>query len=380
MAGFGSCSFVSEYQAAIAGYGVSVDNGKVVIVIRMDGTDLEGAAITGGPDGHGGEHGDVQILARSGEPSGCSAVDGWIMRDLLRQHRLSGTDPRVIRMSPDLLREAKRVRELIPVMDEVSLDLPDPVSGFTFRARMGQADLRRILYEQGLTTAMDRVFDRIRSSLCTSGHEEMPVVAVVMIGEGCAMPAVQEIAKHRFPAVPIHCNRPLEAVARGAALYCSPSRTRDRIRNDYTLRYWDPESRGHRYRFLVRSGTRYPSAGQVARIIISAAYDGQAYLGIPLCESSGSPADPSAGIELVSDAGGRMRLAGPAPAPGGSREPIPVNGKDLTLLEAAPPAKKGEPRFECTFTLDANRNLCVTARDLMTGTMIKTNAPVYRLT
>ena len=66
MAGFGSCSFVSEYQAAIAGYGVSVDNGKVVIVIRMDGTDLEGAAITGGPDGHGGEHGDVQILARSG--------------------------------------------------------------------------------------------------------------------------------------------------------------------------------------------------------------------------------------------------------------------------------------------------------------------------
>jgi hypothetical protein len=75
-----------------------------------------------------------------------------------------------------------------------------------------------------------------------------------------------------------------------------------------------------------------------------------------------------------------MKLAGPAPEPGGSREPVLVNGKDLTLLEAAPPAKKGEPRFECTFTLDANRNLCVTARDLMAGTIVKTNAPVYRLT
>jgi molecular chaperone DnaK (HSP70) len=228
---------------------------------------------------------------------------------------------------------------------------------------------------------MDRLFNRIQSSLRTSGHEEMPVAAVVMIGEGCAMPALQEVAKHRFPTVSIYCDRPLEAVAHGAALYRSPSRIPDRIRNDYTLRYWDPESREHRYRFLVRSGTRYPSAGQVARIIISAAYDGQAYLGIPLCESGGSPDDPSAGIELVADIGGRMRLAGPPPAPGGSSpEPVPVNGEDLTLLEAVPPAKRGEPRFECTFTLDADRNLCVTARDLMTGTMVKTDAPVYRLT
>ena len=61
-------------------------------------------------------------------------------------------------------------------------------------------------------------------------------------------------------------------------------------------------------------------------------------------------------------------------------EPVPVNGNDLTLLEAVPPAKKGEPRFECTFTLDTDRNLCVTARDLLTGTTVKTNAPVYRLT
>ena len=380
MAGFGSCSFVGEYQAAITAYGVSADDGEVVMVVRMDGTDLAGAAVTPAHEGTGVEHGGVRTLAYSGEPAGCAAVDGWIVRDLLRHQRLAETDPRAVRLYPDLLREAKRVRELLPVMDEVQLDLTDPVSGSAFRARMGQADLRRILYDQGLAAAVDRVFGRISSSLRTSGHEEMPVVAVVMSGEGCAMPPVQEIVKRRFPSIPVHCDRPLDAVAHGAALYRSPVRAKDRIRNDYTLRYWDPESREHRYRFLVRSGTRYPSAGQVARIVISAAYDGQAYLGIPLCESSGSPDDHSAGIELVSDTGGRMRLAGPAPEPGDSREPVPVNGKDLTLLEAAPPAKKGEPRFECTFTLDADRNLCVTARDLMTGTMVKTNEPVYRLT
>jgi hypothetical protein len=380
MAGFGSCSFVGEYQAAIAAYGVSADDGEVVMMVRMDGTDLAGAAVTPGHEGTGAGHGGVRILARSGEPAGCAAVDGWIVRDLLRQQRLAETDPRAVRLYPDLLREAKRVRELIPVSDEVTVDLTDPVSGSAFHARMGQADLRRILHDKGLAAAMDRVFGRIGSSLRAGGHEEMPVVAVVMTGDGCAMLPVQEMIKNRFPSILVHCDRPLDAVARGAALYRSPSRAPDRIQNDYTLRYWDPESREHRYRFLVRRGARYPSAGQVARIVISAAYDGQVYLGIPLCESCGSPADPSAGIELVSDAGGGMKLAGPAPEPGGSREPVLVNGKDLTLLEAAPPAKKGEPRFECTFTLDANRNLCVTARDLMAGTIVKTNAPVYRLT
>ncbi len=379
-AGTVSCSWVGEYQAAIAGYGISLEDGEVVIMVRMDGTDLDGAAVTLGHDCTGAERGGVRILARAGEPTGCAAVDGWIVHDLLRQHRLAGTDPRVIRLYPDLLREAKRVRELIPVMDTVPYDVTDTISGFTFRGRMGQADLRHILHERGLIAAMNRVSDRISSSLRAGGHEDMPVVAVVMTGEGCAMPAVQEMVKCRFPSIPVHCDHPLEAVACGAALYRSPLHTPDRIRNDYTLRYWDPESREHRYRFLVRSGTRYPSAGQVARIVISAAYDGQAYLGIPLCESSGSKDDPSAGIELVSDAGGGMRLAGPAPEPGGSREPIPVNGKDLTLLAAEPPAKRGEPRFECTFTLDADRNLCVTAQDLVTGAMVKTNAPVHRLT
>ena len=183
---------------------------------------------------------------------------------------------------------------------------------------MGQADLRRILYEQGLTTAMDRVFGRIRSSLRTSGHERMPVVAVVMIGEGCAMPAVQEIAKHRFPSVPIHCNRPLEAVARGAALYCSPVPSQDRIRNDYTLRYWDPESRGHRYRFSCAAGPGIPAPARWPGSSSALRMTGRHTSASRSAKAAGPRTDPSAGIELVSDAGGRMRLAGPAPAPGGT--------------------------------------------------------------
>jgi len=128
----------------------------------------------------------------------------------------------------------------------------------------------------------------------------------------------------------------------------------------------------------VHSGTRYPSAGQVARVVISAAYDGQALLGIPLCAMGGEDgAGPD--LELVAEQGGGVRLAGPvqdAPCTGSAAQ---VNEHAPTLLVANPPARKGEPRFECTFTLDAKKNLCVSARDLVTGTLVKVNTPIFRL-
>jgi molecular chaperone DnaK (HSP70) len=41
---------------------------------------------------------------------------------------------------------------------------------------------------------------------------------------------------------------------------------------------------------------------------------------------------------------------------------------------------KGEPRFELTFILDHEKLLRVTARDLVTGSLVKKDAPVHRLT
>jgi hypothetical protein len=74
----------------------------------------------------------------------------------------------------------------------------------------------------------------------------------------------------------------MDAIARGAAGYAAPAPAQDRIACSYALRYWDSATQEHHYRFLVHSGTRYPSAGQVARVVISAAYAGQTHLGIPL--------------------------------------------------------------------------------------------------
>jgi len=200
---------------------------------------------------------------------------------------------------------------------------------------------------------------------------------VLLLGEGCALPLIRDTIGARFPDAALYADHPLDAVARGAASQGTPARAQDRISRSYALRYWDSALQEHHFRYLVHSGSRYPSAGQVARIIISAAYDGQTHLGIPLYEIGGEKSGPE--IELVSESGGGVRLAGPAQDADAGKQAVHANERSPTLLVANPPGRKGEPRFECTFSIDPERNLCLSARDLVTGKLVKLNDPVHRM-
>jgi molecular chaperone DnaK (HSP70) len=280
---------------------------------------------------------------------------------------------------PQIRSESARLREHLPVKGDTEIRLTDAGSNKTFAAVYTTADLDRCLGDHEVIPSLQECISRALSAMRVRGGDESRVRAVLLLGAGCALPAVQEAVRSRFSGALVYADHPLDAVARGAAEYAAPAPAQDRITCSYALRYWDPAAQEHHYRFLVHSGTRYPSAGQVARIVISAAYDGQSLLGIPLYEIGGDAGGTLPRIELVSDTGGGIRIAGPAQDADGKGQVVHANERSPTLLVATPPARRGEPRFECTFTLDTERNLCLSARDLVTGTLVKVNAPVHRL-
>jgi molecular chaperone DnaK (HSP70) len=283
-------------------------------------------------------------------------------------------------MYETVLSKIGEVNARLAVADEAVVAIPESGSGTTRQLQVSREDIRRVITEHGFAITLDRLTGRAETAARSRGCGSEPPVAVLLVGRGCAVSAVQDCIRERFTGIPVLGDRPLDAIARGAALSVPAGNRPDRITNNYALRYWDAGAREHRYRFLVHSGARYPSAGQVARITISAAYDGQTRLGIPLYEVNSAPGSNAPALELVSDPAGGMRLAGPAEDTGEASRPVLVNGKDPTLLVADPPALKGEPRFELTFTLDRKKQLCVTARDLMTGALVKRDAPVHQLT
>jgi molecular chaperone DnaK len=381
-AGVPSCSMVSEYSAALAGYGYSPADGEPVVLLTFTETDLAVDVLARdrlSGTGAGGGSG-LRVLARATGPVSCRAIDGWIVQDLLLKFRLLESDPRAFRLLPQLRYEAARLREHVPVTGEKEVRLTDPVPGKTFTAFYTTADLARVLADHEVIPALQDCIGRALSAMRMRGGDAGQVRSVLLLGAGCALPAVQEAVRSRFAGAVVYAGHPLDAVARGAAEYADPAPAHDRITCSYALRYWDPTVQEHHYRFLVHSGTRYPSAGQVARIVISAAYDGQTLLGIPLYEIGGTEGGAGTQIELVSDTGGGVRLAGPAQDADSRGQVVHANERSPTLLVATPPARKGEPRFECTFTIDPDRNLCLSARDLVTGTLQKVNTPVHRMT
>jgi hypothetical protein len=57
-----------------------------------------------------------------------------------------------------------------------------------------------------------------------------------------------------------------------------------------------------------------------------------------------------------------------------------MNEKNPTFLIADPPGTAGEARFDVSFSVDGNKRLLISARDLQTGKIIYRNYPVIKLT
>jgi molecular chaperone DnaK len=377
-AGFRVPFVIDEPCAAAAGYGLRLSPGSLFLLIDFHADGLKITLVT--PEEFSNNAGGVysRVLGKAHDNTGGSMMDGWITQDILDRNRMDETDSRVARILPLIRNEATRIREALVLNTEAEVRVTDPVSGFSLTAQVSRSDLCRIFEERGLFVAMNRAMDRALSVAGIRERGAERIIAVLMVGECSAIHDIQDAVKQRWGSK-VHCDHTVDAIARGAASADPETLEPDRIRNDYALRHWDPVAREYRYRFIVRNGARYPSAGQVARIIISGAYDGQAYLGIPLCEISTVGHDPHGHIELVSNEKGGVQVAGPAPDPMPSMRPVLVNELEPTLLHASPPAQKGEPRFELTFFLDRQGFLCLTARDLLTGLIVKRDTQVFRL-
>lgn len=377
-AGAVSCSMINEYTAALAGYGCSPGDDEPVVLITFSETELEVAVLIRHYETGAGEEG-FRVLAKAAGSMGCREMDGWIVQDLLHKFRLLESDPRAVRLMPQIRAEASRLREQVSFTGQKEIHLTDIASGRAFTAVFTEVDLERIMIDHNIPSTIQDCIDRALSTMRMRGAARERIQHVLLLGEGGCIPAVQDAVRARFRESEVNTEHPLDAVARGAAGQRAPVRAQDRITCSYALRYWDAASKEHHYRYIVHSGSRYPSAGQVARIVISAAYDGQMCLGIPLYEIGGG-GEVVHGIELISENGRGVRLAGPDQDADAQQQVVHANEHSPTLLMATPPARKGEPRFECTFTIDAERNLCLSARDLVTGTLVKVNAQIYRMT
>jgi molecular chaperone DnaK (HSP70) len=202
-----------------------------------------------------------------------------------------------------------------------------------------------------------------------------------MVGGSSLVPAVQRTVRRIFGRDKVLLDRPLDAVARGAAAFVAGVDFYDHIQHDYAIRFVDPRKGDYDYRTLVKRGTPYPTTEPVARLTVKATYEGQPQLGIAIYELGERRTRESAGpVELVFDPTGAARVMSVSADEEERRTYFWINEQTPTFLVADPPAKQGEARFEVEFGIDGNKRLLITARDLRTGRLTHKDYPVVKLT
>jgi molecular chaperone DnaK (HSP70) len=191
---------------------------------------------------------------------------------------------------------------------------------------------------------------------------------------------VQKELKRLFGNDKVLLQRPLDAVARGAAAFIAGTAFKDYIQHDYAIRYVNPATGKYEYRPLVRRGTQYPSISVLAEITVKGSFEGQAQLGIPIFELGGMSSSPGEDrTEIYFDQHGIPLVRAVGSSDYKHRNTLWINESNPTFLRAEPPCKRSEPRFRIEFMVDSNRRLLMTAHDIRTSDVVFKDYPVAKL-
>ncbi len=379
-AGMPRFRLIDEPSAAALGYGAQIQPGNVYLIFDFGGGTMHASVILIESEDKSQVGRRCRVLGKSGKNIGGTTIDQWLFQDILQKNKLSDGDPRLRPWSTALLVECQHLKENLSSQETASLVFSPPESGLEFSASYTREQFEAILDEHEFYLQLNHLIRSAVQSAAERGYKEDEIQAVLMVGGSSQIPSVQRTLRQSFGKERVFFNRPLDAVARGAAAFVAGIDFYDYIQHDYAIRYINSQKQSYDYYPIVKKGTPYPTREPVSRLSIKASYNGQTRLGVAIFEVGEKRPQNSTSYELVFDPNGSARLTPLSPQDIEERTLFWMNENSPTFLNADPPGVQGEPRFDVEFNIDANKRLLITARDLKTGKLVFKEFPVVRLT
>lgn len=379
-AGMSRFRLIDEPSAAALGYGAHIQPGNVYLIFDFGGGTLNVSVVLMEEDHRAAQGRRCRVLGKAGLEIGGTTIDQWIFQEVLRQNERHDSDDDVRRISGALLVECERVKENLSFTESADISVINPHTGAVLAASFTRNAFEDLLDQHNLYTAITQTVRMALKDAGERGFSEDKLQSVLMVGGSSQIPSIQRLLRQLYGRERLQSNRPLDAVARGAAAFVSGVDFFDHIQHDYTIRYIDPAKGTYDYRTLVQRGTPYPTSQAVATLTIKASYEGQKQLGIAIFEMGEHHRRIGQPVELVFDPGGAARIQEVTPHEQEQRTRFWMNEKSPTFLVADPPAQLGQPRFEVEFFIDSNKRLTMNVRDLLTGSLTHSQYPVVKLT
>jgi len=378
-AGMPRIRLIDEPSAAALGYGAHIQPGDVYLIFDFGGGTLDVAVVLIDEDDASSSR-RCRILGKAGLDLGGTTIDQWLFQDVLRQTGHSDADDEIRAVSQAILVECEQAKIQLSHGDRADIAIFNPNTGAILNAEFSRGQFEDLLDENEALTLLDKALRRALNDARERGFTEDHIKAVLMVGGSSQIPIIQSTVKRIFGKERVLLHRPLDAVARGAAAFVAGVDFFDHIQHDYAIRFRNSQTGEFDYRPLVQRGTPYPSDGPLASLTIKATHNEQTQLGLAIFEVGSPPRSAEqTQIELVFDPSGAARLSNLSPDLEQDRHHFWMNEHSPTFLNATPPINKGEACFRVEFTIDANKRLLMTARDLKANRLTHKDYPVVKL-
>ncbi|GAB1510406.1 Hsp70 family protein [Actinophytocola sp. KF-1] len=370
---------VDEATAAAVGYSARMSPGDVFCVFDFGAGTLD-VSVVRVEDPAAGAGAGVRAVAKVGLDLGGNHIDALLAEHAAAQARLPHGDPlthnRVFRR---LLHAAETAKVALTNVDETEIAATDPVTGRVYRAEITRPGFERLLRDKDVLGRVNRALRKALEGAAAKGYPADGFAGVFLVGGTSLIPAVQDLVHLQFEPDRVHLDRPLEAVAAGAAGIAGGRELHDHIQHDYAIRHVEARTGAYEYEPIVEAGTPYPTPEPVKSITIKAIHHGQRRLGLAIHELTHATGGGGADLEIVFDARGGARTVPVTAQQRQERSSLWLNEDSPTFLHADPPAAAGVDRFRLDFRIDAQKRLTVSAFDIERRIWVLDGHPVVQL-
>jgi len=287
----------------------------------------------------------ARVIGKAGAALGGHDLDRWIAAHLCPD---AGPDP-------GLLAAAERLKCQLSDNRE-AMELWVDSGGTTRELRLDRPRLEDLLVERGLLAQLDALLDSVLAAARSEGLAGPALAAVLPVGGCSQLPLLRQWLSGRFPGVPLHGDRPIEAVALGALALTPGVTLKDVLARGVSLRCWDQRSGQHRWHPLFVPGQTWPTE-QPLEMVLACSQDAQETIELVL----GEPL-PQERAEVMFVAG--LPMLSPKTVGQLRVEPWPSPALSLPLHH---PGQHGQDHLRLRFQIDSRGELLLEAEELASG-------------
>lgn len=366
---------VDEATAAAVGYSARLNPGEVFLVFAFGAGTLDTSVVKVVDPVDAAAGAAVRTVSKAGLDLGGDHIDALLAEYAAERAGVPfGDAEEYNRVFRDLLRSAELAKVALTEAESAVIEAGP------YRVEVGRAEFEGLLRKKDVLGRVSRALRKTLDGAAAKGFPATEIAKVFLVGGTSLIPAVQDVLSLQFPPDALHLDRPLEAVAAGAAGIAGGYELSDHIQHDYAIRHVNRDTGAYEFETLVEAGTEYPTPEPVKQLTIKAIRDGQRHLGIAVYElAHASYREASSDLEIMFDANGGARTVAVTAQRLQERSRLWLNEDSPTFLEADPPAQAGVDRFRLDFRVDAQKRLTVSAYDIQRNTLVLDQQPVVRL-